>query len=281
MKLGRFKSRSLALARGDLPWWAYLHVLSLDAPLVALCWQWALAHGFAVKLSSISQWLLGLVVWLIYVADRLYDGLQIRQALTLRHRFYQNYAMWFIGLWLAIFVLACALLPYLSPAELGGGIALAVLCIFYLWQVHRAKPFLKLAKEWQVGLMFSLGSGLSLWLHQQGVLVYLSLVCFALLCSSNCILISLWEAQEDLKQGQLAWPQHHPKNYPYGHALPYIGLLSCLSLIQKPFLALSLSLANLALILLDSSKLDKSLKRVLVDMVLLTPWLLFILGLFF
>ena len=56
------------------PWWLWLNVLSLDAPLLAVLWQAALAHVHQVKLLSGCYWALGLAVWVVYLTERTLDG---------------------------------------------------------------------------------------------------------------------------------------------------------------------------------------------------------------
>ncbi|MES1258612.1 MAG: hypothetical protein ABUS51_09280, partial [Acidobacteriota bacterium] len=74
------------------PWWLWLNLLSLDAPLVALVWQDFLAHCYPSSLRLVGRWVLGLTVWGIYLADRLMD---VRHPATNneapRHGFYRKH----------------------------------------------------------------------------------------------------------------------------------------------------------------------------------------------
>ena len=54
-------------------WWQWPHLMSLDAPLVALVWQRWWAHTVGITLPFSREWILGLSIWLIYLADRLAD----------------------------------------------------------------------------------------------------------------------------------------------------------------------------------------------------------------
>ena len=54
----------------------WLTVLSLDAPAVAVLWQLLFARSFHARLGASVTILLALVVWLIYVADRVLDALK-------------------------------------------------------------------------------------------------------------------------------------------------------------------------------------------------------------
>lgn len=55
------------------PAWLLPNLLSLDAPLVAVCWQALLAADTGLALRPAAQVALGLTVWLIYIVDRLLD----------------------------------------------------------------------------------------------------------------------------------------------------------------------------------------------------------------
>lgn len=69
--------------------WAWVHALSLEAPLVAMLWQSVLAEAHRVRLMPGVIAGLGLVVWLVYVLDRLLDGMGTNtDSLDVRHAFY-------------------------------------------------------------------------------------------------------------------------------------------------------------------------------------------------
>ena len=74
------------------PWWLWLHVLSLDAVVVALAGQEAFAHVAGVSLGAADRLLLGLCAWLAYCGDRLLDGRRLKtEAAMARHRFAQRH----------------------------------------------------------------------------------------------------------------------------------------------------------------------------------------------
>jgi hypothetical protein len=83
---------------GEKPWYWRLraalhfwHVASLDAPTVAVAWGWAFAWIAHVHLAAWPLVLLGLVVWALYVGDRLLDaraGLRNPPGHELRERHY-------------------------------------------------------------------------------------------------------------------------------------------------------------------------------------------------
>jgi hypothetical protein len=45
-------------------WWQWATVLSLDAPAVAVVWQWLYAHTTGVSLFWFHHAILGAAVWL-------------------------------------------------------------------------------------------------------------------------------------------------------------------------------------------------------------------------
>jgi hypothetical protein len=76
-----------------IPWWLWPNVLSLDAPLVAVLCQAALARAHKVALLPSVYVALFLAVWLIYVVDRVLDGysMQKSERLSARHAFYKTH----------------------------------------------------------------------------------------------------------------------------------------------------------------------------------------------
>ena len=75
------------------PWWLWPHVLSLEAPLVAVLWQRALAHAHGIRLTPLLDVGLALACWLIYVIDRTLDTFGAKNVVELdaRHAFYHRY----------------------------------------------------------------------------------------------------------------------------------------------------------------------------------------------
>src|SRR5690606_18299410 len=104
-------------ALGSPRWWQWPTILSLDAPAVALVWQEEFARVGLVSIAWYHRFLLGLTVWLIYVADRWVEGLwqDAGKIRTPRHRFYVRYR-WPI-----------AALAAFAGIVLGGGVALTCL----------------------------------------------------------------------------------------------------------------------------------------------------------
>src|SRR5207247_4400738 len=76
----------------------WLSLLCLDAPLVALVWQWLFARTYHVKLDFSSRAALFLTAWLIYLIDRWVDTIKLpsEAPISLRHRFCKKRVrLWF------------------------------------------------------------------------------------------------------------------------------------------------------------------------------------------
>jgi len=117
-----------------VPWWLWAHVLSLEAPLVAVLWQHALAHAHGLRLPPMLAPGLALACWVIYVIDRSLDTLSASSALDTRHRFYRKHRrLILLGVvppallalaWMALFVI--------PEGVLWQAVGLALLVALYL-----------------------------------------------------------------------------------------------------------------------------------------------------
>lgn len=117
----------------------WLNLLCLDAPIVALSWQWLFARSFGAHLNFPLRALLFLTAWLIYLADRFADTIRLPPAvpMSLRHRFCKAHT---VGWWIAIVVIfvvdtALAIRTLDLQMLLLGG-TLAMLCALYLFVNH-------------------------------------------------------------------------------------------------------------------------------------------------
>lgn len=123
-------------ASPHVPWWLWLNVLSLDAPLVAVLWQWALARTYGVQMDPITYSTLGLAVWLIYVVDRVLDTCPVdgSRVLQTRHLYYRQHHRFFA--WVAIPVVTVFLMyrvfTSLPATIMWRGIGLSFLVGLYL-----------------------------------------------------------------------------------------------------------------------------------------------------
>ena len=256
--------------------WLWFHILSLDAPLVAVLWQ-----GFFAKLLHADvRWpafiALGTAVWLIYVADRILDA----SAETARHEFYKENWRRLRG----IVVVASAALAFacrfLNRAVLRNGVILGMLVVVYLLLVHAASKRVQnwFPKELGVALIFAAGTVLATWTKlgaSRGVLIAPGIL-FAILCWLNCVAIECWEWRR-LRNMSILRP--HTVTIWMGSRLPVLSFLTvvlCAALFavhEYRLISGAGALCAVALLWLDSrrDRLSVNALRVLADVSLLTP----------
>ena len=176
--------------------WQWPNLLAVDAALVALLWQAAFAAALGHEVSVAAQIVLGVSVWLTYMADRLFDVAKrpLQQLHSTRHRFAKQHfrALW--GVWCGALVTNIALaLTELSIRELRNGAVLLALCLLYtaLNQTLSRRFF---PKEICVAIIFA-GGVIVFLLPNAGI--WLSAGSFALLCLINCLMIGAKEQQVD------------------------------------------------------------------------------------
>ena len=150
------------------------HLASMDAPSVAVAWAWALGWTEHVRPAVGTVAALALVVWAIYVLDRLLDtraGLRGERAdLRERHTFHWRHRR-ALG---ALAAVALAAAAWLSWPRLAGGAlrpdgAVAAATLFYFGGVHgRARAVRRMlrkagalvSREFVVGTIFTAGCAL-------------------------------------------------------------------------------------------------------------------------
>jgi hypothetical protein len=75
-------------------------LVCLDAPLVAVAWQWLFARSLSVAVEPGATAALFLTAWLIYLADRFGDAMALSgdASVSLRQRFCLRNRSWWIVL---------------------------------------------------------------------------------------------------------------------------------------------------------------------------------------
>ena len=182
----------------------YWHLLSLDAPTVAVVWTISFAAALHVQLPFLGPLMLALATWLLYVADRLLDAQRPAHpgSLQLRHHFHVRHRGIFLAVAAAIVpLLAWLVATRLEAAPLREDLVLAGCSLVYLFCVHFplgwfARAQVRLPKEMIVGIIFSAACGIPTWLRDPLARPsLLPLLClFAALCWINCVAIEWWEA---------------------------------------------------------------------------------------
>lgn len=248
-------------ASAKMPWWLFPNALALDAPAVAICWQLFLGRAFQILIPFPVTFALGMVVWSIYLFDRISD-IQGMCPATPRHQFASRHPLlmrWMLGLGVTGAWAGIALIPY---SYLIIGICMGAGVVLYLWLVHSrhgTRAWVRHCKEALVGGGFAAGVALPLAQSELPAISWLpSAAWFATLCWMNCRLIDCWENRVSLARQELA-------------------LFGCLCLLFASFsparilLPGILTIALLALVHFALGKQNTRLARVLVDVALLSP----------
>jgi hypothetical protein len=256
-----------------LPIWLIPHILSLDAPLVALAWQALLALHTGLPLRAPGRVVLALTVWLIYVADRLLDVRALAQAPpTARHRFYFDHQPFALGLVAAIATVDAAIIGFnLRPEVFRTGLIPSGCVAGYLVLVHRTR--FRVPKELLVAFLFTAGTFVVASTNARDPIreLWLPGITFFVLCLANLILIERWEAAELRSAGE---PRHWItdtlcRTYPVWLA----GLaVACAIQVNSPwYRSVAMSAAGLLALLAVGERWRLDVRRALSDVVLLTP----------
>jgi hypothetical protein len=273
------------------PFWLIPNLLSLDAPLVAVAWLYLFAKTWRVDyLPTAAYTSLALVVWVIYVTDRLLDS-SLRGSssvkLEARHDFHRKYHRAFRRLAIVAGIAAVVMIVGNLPVRIYENCTLGVVFVigFFILSVFSTTgpgeiPY---TKNILAGLAFAFGcavipfvyTGFDWW---EFILSH-ELICFAVLCVLNISAIDLWEhasrsADPDIKafdELALTLP------------LTLLGAASLVFAVQaeelttRPFFYATLTGAALLHILnRNRARFSMDALRVLADIALLVPFIVFI-----
>ena len=262
----------------------WLNIVCLDAPLVAISWQWLFAQSFDVAVPSGAAAALFFTAWLIYLADRLGDSLSIdrRLATSLRQRFCLEHR----GAWIVAVVCVATVDALIAATLIGGPIMLwaapvALLAIAYLFLNQRRPALWRVlpVKEITIGVLFAAGTIVAVVPEIAPAATWPWLM-FAALCSLNCISIAAWERWLDQAQQRVSIATVLPSAG--SSVLPALVLLASASgaaarseLPGQPiFACLTISASLLALVHLFRRRIQSDVRTALADLVLLLPPLL-------
>ena len=214
----------MSCAASRQPWWLLPNLLSLDAPIVALAWQYLLGVSFHTQTNWFGRAGLALAVWAIYLLDRLLDTRRPPESTeALRHQFVRDHRSAMLVL-LGVALIAGAISVINAPAALvvSGGL-LSVAVLLYLICVHRGR--LPLPKEQAVSILFATGVALApLAAGSHMAAIAIAALPLAFLCLANTAAIEHFE-----------WSRlHHPAR-PAPHA--------CTRWIAERYLAFCLVMA--------------------------------------
>lgn len=263
------------------------HLASLDAPTVAVTWACALGWAAAVRLPGWPLAVLGLLVWAIYVADRLLDahaGLgQPSRQLQERHYFHWRHRRWLIILSACAAVAAAWMIASQFVATaLRRDSLMGLATVAYLSTIHagrgRAGLFHRvtkagsriLSRECVVGMLFSAGCLLpALARSSDYVVLAAPAVALAALAWLNVFAIGTWESDGVRRKPTVV----RVPALLLGFACVAFGMGVAGTEPRSAVLVAAAGASALLLAALDAkaARLEAVVLRALADLVLLTP----------
>ncbi|MEP6810656.1 MAG: hypothetical protein ABI992_10465 [Chthoniobacterales bacterium] len=267
----------------------WLNLVCLDAPLVAISWQWLFARADGIAVTPSATAALFLTAWLIYLGDRFGDSLSIAAGtpLSLRQRFCARHRVaWLLAI-LGIALADVLVIAQLDRGAIRSGLGVGAMALVYLtvnqrWPgLWRRLPL----KEMSIGFLFAAGTRVGLAAGLTNV-IWPAWLLFACLCVLNCVSIAVWERALDLAQQRVSIATVFPRGERY--LLPMFAVLTLVSLslafsqsdARTVPLAVAMSTLLLAGVHLFRNRIEPDVRTALADLVLLTPLAFLGLGLF-
>lgn len=273
----------------NVSWWRWPTVVSLDAPLVTMAWEWLFAREAGARLTWPHYAIVGATIWLAYAADRWFESWRVPpdRLITLRHRFHFRHQGAVAVAWIVVLAGAVTLSVFgLTWREWAAGLCLALPAVAYVLShqlVHRDLPW-RVPKELCIAALLTAGAALFPWVDARTAVggLVTAAAWFLVLAFTNCALISLWERTVDREHGQDSLVRNHPAWAPSIRALPWLSLVFCGFLLLTKHLGstgtlvcVAVSAGLLGIIDRLESRLGWAGARLLADAALLTPaaWL--------
>ncbi|MGD0445423.1 MAG: hypothetical protein ABSA39_15920 [Edaphobacter sp.] len=287
--------RAIGDATNPLALW---HLLSLDAPTVAVVWTWFIAAANHIRLPLASTLAMTITVWMLYAADRLMDArlmdarlmdvhltrsqLSANHAdLEARHYFHHRHRSAFLaGILLGSIALA-TLLPRLEAEAIYLYLILGGLVSGYFILIHATRSAHRLPKEIAVGLCFAAATFIPTVARRPDLRLSLlpTALLFAALCSLNCLFIYQWEHEVS----RTSRPTHAITHLALRNLRPLTILLTLVSIALALFdqhtpqtipCATAISAALLLLLHYRRRAISPTTLRAAADLALATPLLL-------
>ncbi len=235
MPTGLFRSASPATSESNFQVrdlgrrspWVWWHLLSLDAPTVAVVWCWFFGAVLKLHFSWVTLPTLALGTWCVYVADRLLDGWRSTDTIALRdrHWFYLRHRRLFVIAWaIAAVPLAYLIFFRVESSVRTDDIVLCLIGVAYFLLIHgriegRVRGRIEgpsspsggarlfphwLPKEMAVGFLFATATAVPAWARLNAavspvsspVLLAVAVLTFGAVCWLNCVAIQTWEDAE-------------------------------------------------------------------------------------
>jgi len=255
----------------------------LDAPIVAVSWQWLFARSFGIAIPPGATAALFLTAWLIYIADRFDDSvfMEGRAATSSRQRFCLQHRVAWLG---ATAFVACAdvfvISTQLNVRLLVLGAVIGACALVYLVTNQKLPRVWRLLplKEVSIGFLFVAGTVAGL-VDEMTSAMLASWLLFAGLCSLNCISIAVWERELDLAQRRVSLATAFPRSQRY--LLPATLVLSAAAFAiamsthigARVYLCVGVSGLLLASVHSFRRHIQSDARTALADLVLMTPLL--------
>ena len=274
------------------PLWLWPNLLSLDAPLVAVAWLFIFAKTWRLNSHPWTAYLvLGLAVWVIYVADRLLDAATRKNdpaRCEERHHFHWRHRKKFMAGAGAATLLALGLtlttLPIALFIYIFAGLVLVVSFFALSLFSSQGGNEISYLKNIIGGMAFAYGTSMMAHVYQPSMGGPMELfksrefVCFAILCILNICAIDLWEHSNRSPDPEVKAADELALTLP----LTLLGAASLVFAVQdhdfytRPFFYATLTGAALLQILnRTKSRFSMMSLRVLADAALMVPLLVF------
>ncbi|HEY6448948.1 MAG TPA: hypothetical protein VIY53_21015 [Acidobacteriaceae bacterium] len=190
------KERRLRVAAIPVFW----HLLSLDAPTVAVLWAWSFARPLHVGASAASLAVLGIGTWLVYIGDRLLDGRAgaDRTELQDRHLFHARHRRPLLMTGVAASGALLAAIAKMPAAARREDALLFGITALYFLAAHRPQLRSRFPREAVVGIVVACACAVPAWSQATATHAELCWLVplLAALCWLNCRAIHVWERPE-------------------------------------------------------------------------------------
>ncbi len=273
------------------PIWLYPNLLSLDAPLVAVAWLYIFAKTWRVVYLPTSTYIsLALVVWVIYVTDRLLDASMngfSSDRLQARHDFHRKHQKVFRTLAMvaglvALILVVTELATKIYGYAMFGGLLVAGFFTLSVFSSHGPND-IPYTKNVLAGFSFAYGTSMLAYAYtgfeSQDLLKSPELICFAVLCILNISAIDLWEHANRTADLEVKATNELALTLP----LTLLGAASLIFALKDPdlttrpfFYAVLTGAALLQMLNRSRGKFSMDALRVLADAALLAPFLVFL-----
>lgn len=259
-------------------WWYLLSWLGLDAPCVVTTWTWATSRAADVDLPFRTAAAMFLVVWFIYLSDRLIDVARCKDwtKATGRLRFGRNWRPLFLTclgfctagiLWVLWSGLPIEVIRRATMVALGVGLH----CLAFVTPIVLG---VKLpGKEFGVGLFFALGAYACLGATWGMLPLFVTI---AVVVSFNCLVIAARDAESDRANdpgGASRWWRNMNRDLLWlGVVLTLMAALCSILAHETGFyLSVAVAFALLSVLHFIAVRLSGNAVRALADFALFTP----------